>query len=691
MKKLLLAALFISSMAHTQNVPPLQWQKNYGGSSSDWIGSFAQTPDGGFILQGITVSANGDATGNHGNYDLLVVKTDPDGNTLWKKLYGSTGFENTGNILNTSDGGYLMGGTCGANNGDVSGNHGSTDYWIVKLDNAGNIQWQKSYGGSNSENLYNIKETSDGGYIAIGNSTSIDGDISGNYGNLDTWVIKISSSGILQWQKNYGGTGIDLGSDIVEMPGGDFIFCGGTYSSNGNVSINYGDKDAWLMRISGTNGTAIWSQTYGGSSFDELNSLQLTNDFSISIAASGSTNSNDYNITGNHGSTDILFVTLDGASGILNSARCYGGSNGEYAYNISNTFDQGYFITGYTTSNDGEVSGNHGNSDIWALKLSRGGDIDWQKCLGGTAAERGFRGMETSEGGYFVAGGANSINGDATNNYGGEDLWAVKLSNCFIPPASTATVSANTYACGSTVTMGVPGGIPYTYQWKKNGVNITGATAKIFTASQKGNYTCIVSNGACGVINSPNTIASAAQTATITPSGTVTKCAADPVNFLANTGTDLAYQWYRNNNIIAGQTNSTYSTKKAGKYKVLVSNSSTGCTKFSKTTTVVINCFVPSINTPANAAILPGNIDLANRPNPFNISTSISFQIPFAYKNGSINITDFSGRLIKQLILSGAQTGIITLSSEGLAAGTYLYLLVADNKVLKTEKMVIIQ
>lgn len=692
MKKILLLSCLLNTIiSFSQTTPAIQWQKNFGGGSNEWIASSIQTSDGGFIAQGTTLSANGDATGNHGNYDVLLIKTDAAGSIQWKRCYGSSGFDNAGGILQTADGGYIIGATVTANDGDVSGCHGGGDYWLAKTDAAGNIQWQKCYGGSNSENLWKVKQASDGGYILAGNSFSSDGDVAGNKGLYDAWIVKTDATGTLQWQKNYGGSQNDLATDITETQNGDFIFCGGTYSSNGDLNINYGDKDMWLMRVSGINGNGIWSNSYGGSQYDDLNGITALAGDAINIAACGSTVSNNYNISGNHGSSDFLFITLDGNSGVLNSAQCYGGTGYDQAYSIANTFDKGYCISGISNSNDGDVNGNHGATDVWVLKLNQGGTIDWQKSLGGSNNERSFSIAETNDGGYLAGCASYSADGDIPNNYGGEDMWLVKLSPCFAPPVSSAFITPNSSACGGTVTMSVPGGIPYTYQWKKNNRNIAGATSRIYTATTAGNYTCVVSNGACGITNSPNTVSNQKLIATITPSGSVTKCAADVVNFSANTGADLTYLWYRNNVADPFGTSSTYNTTRAGNYKVKETNSITQCTAFSKITKVTINNCLANIETQNTAASVNTNVTLLyqNIPNPAINKTLIKYAVPLNCNAAYIIITDMVGKAIKQINITAKGNGTAIVDVSKIAAGVYNYSLYVDGIKTATKQMVL--
>ena len=692
MKKILLLSCFLNAIiSFSQSVPPLEWQKSFGGGSNEYNTLAIQTSDGGFISAGTTSSTNGDATGNHSNdYDILVIKTDASGNIQWKRCYGSTAVEYAANILQTNDGGYIIGGIASANNGDVSGWHGSSDYWLVKTDNLGNILWQKCYGGSGDEKLLKVKQASDGGYILAGSTFSTNGDVTDNKGFLDAWIVKTDATGTLKWEKCYGGSNYDESTDITETQNGDFIFCGNTLSSDGDLNINYGHEDMWLMRVSGINGNAMWSHSYGGSQYDYLTSITALQGDVINIAACGSTLSNDYNISGNHGSYDFGLITLDGNSGVLNSAQCYGGTGYDEANSIVNTFDKGYCISGYSSSNDGDVSGNHGGYDLWVLKLSQGGTIDWQKCLGGSNVELSFSIAETNDGGYLAGCTTYYADGDITNNYGGQDMWLVKLSPCFAPPASTAFITPNSLTCGGPVTMSVPGGIPYTYQWKKNNKNIAGAISQVYTAASSGNYTCVVSNGACGVTNSSNTISNQKQIATLSPAGTVNKCTDDLIIFTANTGNNLSYKWYRNNKEIAGETSSTYNTKKDGKYSVLVTNTNTGCTQKSGKTELINTCKENAAEQSmyqSNTTILLSQII----PNPVYSSAAISYTLPSTYAKAKIVITDIAGKVIKEYSLTGTGKNMLQINANTFSSGTYQYALYVDDKLIDSKKMLVIK
>jgi hypothetical protein len=183
--------------------------KSFGGSGFEYASSIKQTPDGGYIVAGSTQSYDGDVSGNHGGYDCWVLKLSSEGDVEWTKTLGGSKSDNANSVDVTSDGSYVVAGSTESNDGDVSGNHGSTDFWVVKLSSKGIIQWQKCFGGSGSENANSIQQTSDNGYIVSGYSSSDDGDVTGNHGEGDYWVVKLSSEGIIQWEKCLGGSAED--------------------------------------------------------------------------------------------------------------------------------------------------------------------------------------------------------------------------------------------------------------------------------------------------------------------------------------------------------------------------------------------------------------------------------------------------------------------------------------------------
>jgi hypothetical protein len=227
----------------------MQWQKTIGGAQSECAFSFQATADGGYIAVGYTYSNNGDVSGNHGDADAWVVKVSSSGTIQWQKSLGGSNEEIARSVQPTTDGGYIVAGSTKSNDGDVSGNHGDADAWIVKLSSSGAVQWQKSLGGSNEEIARSIQTTADGGYIVAGSTKSYNGDVDGNHGGQDAWIVKLSNNGSLQWQKSLGGTADDFAHSIHSTSDGGYIVAGQAISNNGDVSGNHGTTDAWVIKL----------------------------------------------------------------------------------------------------------------------------------------------------------------------------------------------------------------------------------------------------------------------------------------------------------------------------------------------------------------------------------------------------------------------------------------------------------
>lgn len=285
----------------------ITWQKSYGGTSVDGSSSIAQTTDGGYIISGSSSSYNGNVTGNHGGADAWILKIDAIGTLVWQKVLGGYGLEIADDIAQTSDGGYIVAAYSSEVNGDITFNHGLTDYWVVKLSSTGTIEWQKSLGGSGSERLYTIKQTIDGGYILAGSSTSTDGDITGNHGTNDCWIVKINATGTIIWQKSIGGTDVDSARSVFQNEDGTYIIAAYSASTNGDLTTNQGNKDAWIVKLS-TTGTILWQKSFGGTGLDEIYSISKTADGNYILG--GNSNSNDGDISGNHGGEDYWIAKL---------------------------------------------------------------------------------------------------------------------------------------------------------------------------------------------------------------------------------------------------------------------------------------------------------------------------------------------------------------------------------------------
>ena len=348
----------------------LLWSKTFGGTEDDRGNDIIQTADGGFAILGFTQSSNGDVIQNNGSKDFWIAKLTRTGTLTWQKSFGFSGSDYGTSLIQTNDNGYLLTGVIdvtasgGEGNSRTSQRHAGGDVWAVKLSAVGNFEWSKYFGGSFTDTAFGVEKTADNGFIIVGSSDSDDVDISDNKGSYDFWVLKISSSGTLLWEKSFGGTEIDEARAITSSNDGNFIIVGDTRSSDVNVSNNNGAADLWMLKIS-PEGNLLWEKTIGATGFD-------------------------------------------------------------VARSVSKSQDNGFVISGSSRSSDGGYT-NQGQNDAWVLKTDANGNILWQKTVGGTEIDFFYDAVELNNLEIIAVGESSSSNGDIEENKGFSDVLIIKI------------------------------------------------------------------------------------------------------------------------------------------------------------------------------------------------------------------------------------------------------------------------
>lgn len=344
-----------------------QWMGKFGGNDVDNGFYVHPTSDGGFILCGSTRSSNGDFLINKGNYDFGVVKISANGTKQWSNTYGGSGEDNPFCIKQTADGGYIICGLSSSADGDFSQNNGGLyDYALVKIDANGSLQWAKNFGGSGEDQAKFVDITSDGDYIICGLSSSTNGDFNQNNGSYDYGVIKVSSSGVKQWATNYGGTSSDRGACIRQTPDGGFIMIGESSSLSGAFSQNNGTSDMGVIKIA-SSGAVEWAKNYGGTSNESGVYVNFTLDGNYVLLGSSTSAGGDFSQL--NGSQDYGVIKIS-TSGTKIWARNYGGLGSDIPSSIFPTSDGGYIINGFSNSNNGDFTQQNGGGDYGVIKLS---------------------------------------------------------------------------------------------------------------------------------------------------------------------------------------------------------------------------------------------------------------------------------------------------------------------------------
>tara|TARA_R110002049_G_scaffold679_9_gene4020 strand:- start:4699 stop:6282 length:1584 start_codon:yes stop_codon:yes gene_type:complete len=434
---IILTISLIVSTAKAQDFQ-IDWQNSIGGNDNDNLTILKATTDGGHIAGGLSLSnISGDKTENSlGAQDYWVVKMDASGMVEWDTTIGGNNLDQLIDLVPTNDGGYILAGSSNSNiSGDKTENSiGFTDYWLVKLNATGAIEWQNTIGGSDPDFLVSVSETNDGGFFLAGYSRSnVSGDKTENSkGGLDYWVVKVSNLGEVQWDRTIGGDENEFLQAAIQTIDGGFLFGGVSYSNaSGDKSENrMGVSDFWLVKLNAS-GQLEWENTIGGDGADVLTSIIEATDGGFVIGGES-----DSDISGDKtedaiGETDMWVLKTDNTGNVL-WQNTIGGNEEEIVNSIEKTADGGFILGGFSNSN---ISGDktedaRGSYDFWIVKIKDTGTIQWDKTIGGSEDDRLHSIYENNSGGYVLGGYSFSdISGDKTeSSVGGADYWIMELS-----------------------------------------------------------------------------------------------------------------------------------------------------------------------------------------------------------------------------------------------------------------------
>ena len=367
----------------------LTWEKTYGGSLNDYAESIIQTTDGGYAVAGYTESYGA------GDFDFWIIKLDCRGNKLWDQTFGGSDFDRATSLIQTTDGGYAVVGYT------ESKGAGNSDAWVIKLDNKGKLIWDKTFGGSNSEMLFSIIQIPDGGFVVAGGATSK------GAGKEDVWIIKLNQLGDIMWDKNFGGNNDDRAYSLIQTSDSGYAIGGYTYSKgagendywiikldeNGNIlwdrtfggkrydvmtSLIQTDddyyvlngfftnqkksKDLWVVKLD-NKGNNIWDKTFSSKKVFITDPASIIN-----------TSDNTYTLTGSSWpedskKVDVLLMKLNKQGEIIWD-KTFDGEDFKHAFDLIQTNDGGYAIAGYIWPID------EANRNIWVLKLDEQGNLE---------------------------------------------------------------------------------------------------------------------------------------------------------------------------------------------------------------------------------------------------------------------------------------------------------------------------
>ncbi|GAB7255791.1 hypothetical protein [Polaribacter sp. OB-PA-B3] len=369
---------------------------------------------------------------NCSNKDRLSINDNIVVNNTSITTIGGTNNDAFTSVEKTADGGFIAAGYTQSNNLNITDkSNTSFDFFISKFSSDNQLEWQKTYGGSNDDRAADIIETKNGEFAILGYSTSKDSDVSSNAGSQDFWFIKLSSSGNLISEKSFGYLGLDYGTTLLETKDNGFLITGvlDVTASNGQGNaktnaIKHAGGDYWAIKIDKI-GNLLWSKYFGGSFTDTPLGIVETNDNNFIIV--GSSDSNDFNISDNKGTYDFWVVKISNFGNLI-WEKSFGGSEIDEARAITTTNDGNFLIVGDTRSKDKNVSKNNGAADIWILKISTDGNLIWEKTIGATNFDVARAITKTQDNDFVIAGSSRSLD-NGFENKGQNDALIIKINN----------------------------------------------------------------------------------------------------------------------------------------------------------------------------------------------------------------------------------------------------------------------
>ncbi|MBK9456410.1 MAG: T9SS type A sorting domain-containing protein [Bacteroidetes bacterium] len=692
--------------------PDVIWQNTIGGVESDNIADIHPTSDGGYILiAGSDSDISGDKNANSkGAIDYWIVKLDAIGNITWQKTIGGSGNDWPKCISQTTDGGYIAGGysSSGISGDKNEASLGGDDFWIIKLDALGNIEWQNTIGGNSTDLLNDINQTLDGGFIAGGSSFSgISGDKTTPNATNDGWILKLNATGSIEWQKSIRGNLFDILDNIKQTTDGGYI--AGLYSESGigldKTAPSQGAYDYWIVKLDAS-GNIMWQNTIGGGAGDYLYAVSQLSDGSYIVGGTSFSSASGNKTEVLIGGSDLWIVKLD-ISGNLVWQNTIGGADLDGLNAIRATQDNGFIIGGFSWS---DISGDKvenkiigGVEDAWIMKLNSEGEIVWQNAIGGNNNDFCIN-IEQCFDGTFIAGvsSGSELSGDKNENTPANvDSWIIKFDIDCVPVAEICN-SIDDNCNGNideniTETISISAGGPTTFcqggnvlitaiysgatvQWKKNGINIPGATSPTYLVTTKGTYTCETTS-LCGTATAVGIFVNVNKNppATITAGGPTNFCAGGSVILTANTGGGLSYQWYKGATPIAGATSLTYTATTSGNYKCRVTKTATGCFKNSNPISVSVQC--------KEGEDVLFNTTFNIQPNPNNGAFTISANSLSPLETTKLLIYNTTGQQIFTRDLD-PQLDIFEINLPEIPTGMYIVKLVSGTSIYE-QKLII--
>lgn len=395
----------------------MHWQKSLGAQGEDELSDMVQDADNNFYVIGSTQT-----TGSQ-SMDLLISKFSENGNEIWSQTIGESGDDRGVAIELINDELFILASST-STSGIFAGNLGREDIHLIRMNTSGVLLGTSHFGGNFADIPTDISKTANGDLLIAAHSKSTDGFFDANRGQNDMWIVRVNLLGELIWKQNYGGLDEDFSMKVHELPNGEIVFSGHSSSFDGDITLNYGDFDLSLFKLS-SDGSILWEQNYGGQQ-SEIGIDLLINSKGV-IFMAGNTQSVSYDVSKNAGFSDAWILQINPVNGEIVWEATHGSEFSDYATALKMDANNQLYLMGTTNAPMFHGEQSNGNEDAWLAKVNSPETIEHLALFGGEGFESVSNFCINSDGSILLIGTSNSQSDLFSTNKGKSDGWIAKL------------------------------------------------------------------------------------------------------------------------------------------------------------------------------------------------------------------------------------------------------------------------
>lgn len=415
---LLLITLASASFSWSQSDQSMvHWQKSLGAQGEDALNDMVKDSDNNFYVVGSTQTAGSQTV------DILISKFSASGIEIWSKTIGESG-DDRGIAIELINNQPFVLASSTSSTGIFAGNHGREDIYLIRLNASGNLLGSSHYGGNFADIPTDLSKTASGDLLIAAHSKSTEGFFDINKGQNDMWIVRVNDHGDLIWKRNYGGMDEDFSTNVHELPNGEIVFSGHSASFDGDISVNYGDFDLSLFKLT-SNGAILWERNYGGQQSEISIDLLINEEGHIFMA--GNTQSLSFDVSKNAGFSDAWVLEINALNGAILWEATHGSEFSDYATSLKMGANNQLYLMGTTNAPMFHGEQSNGNEDAWLAHVNSPESINHLALFGGDGFESVCNFCVNSDGSILMIGTSNSQNDLFSTNKGKSDGWISKL------------------------------------------------------------------------------------------------------------------------------------------------------------------------------------------------------------------------------------------------------------------------